>query len=337
MKFAAFPSLLLVIVLSSGYAAPPKAPPANVTVAQPQQIQWQASVRATGSLVAEQSVNIAPDVPGRVTHIFFHSGQKVEKGQPLVQLFPDILKAQLTQAKAALELSRNTFERFKNLIKRKAASQSQFDEAAANFAQAKATVARIHAELEQTLIRAPFSGILGIRHVSIGDFLTAGKAIVSLADTNPMYVDFTVPEVFSRKITPGQRVSISSNAYGKKLFSGEVIASDARININTRTLEVRASIPNEQGILIPGSFVIVKLFVGEKHAVLQVPQTAIVYSQQGNFVYVVRKNKAEKVNVSLGERGAKNIIVLKGLTSEDSVVTTGQQRLFPGAAVSIAK
>lgn len=329
--------VLFVICLLFGicYAAAPQMPPAAVNVVTAKAATWQKTVVSTGTLIPDQGVTIKSDIAGRITEVFFKSGTHVEKGQPIVQIFPNILQAQLKQNQANLTLTKLTYDRMADLYKRKVASGAEYDTASANYQAAQAVLDQTQAQLDQTLIKAPFSGYLGIRQINVGDYLSAGAPIVNLENTNPMFVDFTVPEVFSKEIKIGQKVDVTSQTYGKQIFTGTVTAIESLIDPNTRTLNIRATFPNENNVLIPGSFVITTVYVGEPKQLITLPQTAIVYSEQGNYVYVVKDGKAVKTLVQLGERGDANIFITSGLTVGEEVVTAGQQRLHNGASVAV--
>ena len=200
---------ILILALSQASAAfsakaeTEKMPPVAVNVVKASLATWQESINSTGSLVSQQGVAITPDVSGHVTKIYFKSGQYVEAGTPLVQLFPDVLQAQLRQYKATLKLAQSSFKRFADLYKRRVASESQYDEAQAKFSEAEADVQKVEAQLAQTLIKAPFSGYLGIRRVNLGAYVSAGDPIVNLENTDLLFVDFTVPEIYSKKVKVG--------------------------------------------------------------------------------------------------------------------------------------
>lgn len=295
---------------------------------------WQPTFESTGTLIADQGITVKSDIPGRITKIFFKSGQYVKQGTPLIQIFPDILQQQLRAAKIALKLAANNFERYAKLRKAKGAiTQENYYIAASDYNKIRALVEQTEVKLKQSLIKAPFSGYLGIRKVSLGDYLTAGQVIVNLEDTDPIYVDFSVPEIYSKQVQIGQRLQVSSQAYGTRIFTGTVLAMDSLINPNTRTLEIRAVIPNEDNFLIPGSFIKVVLYIGKKQQVISIPQTSIIYSNLGNYVYKVVKNKAIKTIVTLGMRDTKNINVIKGLMPGDVIVSIGSQKLTDGALV----
>lgn len=312
-------------------------PPVVVNVVMAKQVAWQPEIESTGTLIADQGVNVAPDISGRITAIYFKSGQYVKAGTPLVQIYPNILKAQLAANDASLTLSKLTFERDSKLFKKKAVSRSEYDTSAAGLKQSKAAVAEVQAKLNQTLVRAPFSGYLGIRSVNLGDYVSAGTSIVNLQDVNPMYIDFNVPEVFISKMKVGQKIEVGGDAYGNKVFIGKISAIDSIVNPKTRTLTIRAQIPNKNRTLMPGAFMEVSIYLGKPQQVVSIPQTAIVYSAAGDYVYRVVNKKAVKTLVTIGQRGVANIIVLKGLKPNDVVVTAGEQKLYQGAFVIVGK
>ncbi len=338
-KWIASGILLFVSIMNLSYAvaSEDKAPPVYVNVIKAGTKTWQEDINATGTLIADQGVVISADVSGRVTQIYFKSGNYVKAGTPLIQLFPDILKAQLRQYQATLNLAKLNFDRFQSLYKKNATSQSELDTARAKYNEAEADVIKTQAQLAQTTIKAPFSGYLGIRKINVGAYLSAGDAIVNLEDTDPMFVDFSIPEVFVKKIAKGQSIEIYSPTYGKRKFKGKIVALESLINPDTRMLEVRAAIPNKDNILTPGSFVVVDVYVGQPKNLVFIPQTAIQYSEEGDYVYVVKNNKAVKTSVKLGRREDKNIYIVSGLKAGEQVVTAGAQRLYDGAQVVIEK
>lgn len=312
----------------------PTPPPTLVETAAAKTIQWQQRVETAGSLKAEQGIMVKPEVAGHITKILFKSGQLVKKGDPLVQLNPDIVKAEVAADKAELALQKANYERVLALSKLKAASKAESDKALAQYQNAQANYERAQARLNQTLITAPFDGRLGLRLASVGDYVSIGDNLVNLQDTDPMLVDFDIPEVYLGKIAVGQTVQIRVDAYPDKIFTGTVTAFNSAIDVNTRTLEMRAETPNKDALLIPGSFADVALFIGPKRSVIEIPKTALIYSSQGPFVYKVVQNKAVKTPVSLGEVYDKTVIVEKGLAANDQVIIAGQLKIQDGAPVT---
>lgn len=336
MRFRLFWAFLLLIIPTTFvFAAEPTAPATVVEVVKAQTGTFQAKVNSVGTLIAEQGITVKSEISGRVTKIFFKSGQYVEQGAPLVQIYPDILQAELAANQAALELSEVNYKRNANLFKKGAVSSSAFDQAAATLKSDKANVEKTQAQLKQALVTAPFSGFLGIRQISLGDYLDAGTAIVNLEDVQPIFVDFSIPEKYLKQINIGDQIDISSNTYGKQHFSGKVVAKDSMVNPNTRSIMIRAAVPNKDNELVPGSFVDVTMTLGKAEELISIPQTALVYSQQGIYVYKVVNGKAVKTTVELGQRENKNIFVTKGLNAGDEIVVAGSLKLHDGSAVKV--
>jgi len=341
-KIIGVSGVLLLIVIGAIYlyiretansAWQQKVPPTVVSVTPVKQQNWQNVIQATGSLVAKQGIVVEAEAAGRVTKIYFHSGEQVKTGQPLVQLNPAILKAQLAYDRAQYHLSRSNFQRIKMLYQQKVASQATLDTSQATMDSASANVDQTRAELAQLLIRAPFSGKLGLRQMSLGDFLAAGTPIANLQSMDPMYVDFSIPQIYLTDLTNGETVTIDSQSYPKQHFTGKVIAFDSVINPDTRSIEVRASIPNKDGKLIPGTFVEVNLFVGKAKPILTVPLPAIVYSPEGDSIYAFMKNKSISIPVKLGQQRGNEVAITANLKPKQLIITAGQMKIFNGAPV----
>lgn len=290
---------------------------------------------STGNLIAIPGIIVKPEVGGRITNIYFTSGDVVEQGTALVEINPDIIQAELVAAQAELKVNRLNFERSFSLYQTHDISKSDFDRAQANYNSAKANVDSTRAQLRQTAIVAPFPGKLGLSKVSVGDYVTAGQSIVTLQTVDPLKVDFSVPEVYQSKIKVGQTVILRTDAYPQETFSGQVEAIESLINQNNRTLNIRANVPNKNGKLVPGGFVTVTVLLSERQAVA-IPQTSIVYDPDGSYVYKVVEGKARKTKVVLGEKDSDNVIVTAGLALGDVVVTAGQLKIYPGAQVIVA-
>ena len=317
-------------------ASKPKTmPPVFVETTTIQTTSHQDQISSTGSLLSIPGIVVKPEIPGRITKIYFNSGDVVQKGVPLVEINPDIIKATLIQTLAELKLNKLNFERSATLYKTRDISKSDFDQAQANYVSAKAGVDSAQAQLQQTTIVAPFAGKLGLSQVNVGDYVNIGQNIVNLQTLDPLKVDFSIPELYQSKIAVGQIVSLCSDAYPHETFSGKVEAFESLVNTNNRTLNVRANVPNKNGKLIPGGFVEVSLQFAEQQLIM-IPQTAIVYDPSGNYVYKVVAGKAEKTAVTLGEKNADNVTIKSGLKVGDVVVTAGQIKMYPGAQVIVA-
>lgn len=306
---------------------PEKMPPPMVRAEAVKMQAWQPKVQATGSLAARQGIVVKPEIAGRVTRIFFKSGQNVQQGAPLLQLSQGILKSQLAINQANLALRQREFQRAIELYRERAMAKADYDTAKANLAAAQAQVNQATAQLRQTDISAAFAGKLGLRQVSIGDFVSAGQSIVNLQSLDPIVVNFSVPENYLNKLAVGDTVQIHSDAFLKKVFIGKVYAYDSVIDPNTRTLAVRASVPNPDEKLLPGSFVEVTLLLGAPQNLIAVPQTALVSSINGTYVYKVVQGKAVQTPVVVGKLENAMATIKSGLTAGDVVVTDGQIKI----------
>lgn len=310
--------------LAKGFGAmPPPMVQAETVKMQP----WQQKVQATGSLAARQGIVVKPEIAGRVTFIYFKSGQDVQQGTPLLQLNQSILKSQLALNQANLALRKDQFQRAIALYQEKAMAKADYDTAKANLDSAQAQVDQAAAQLKQTDIVAPFSGKLGLRQVSIGDFVSSGQSIVNLQSLDPIIVNFSVPEIYLNKLASGDTVHIHSDAYQKKVFTGTVYAYDSIIDPDTRTLSVRASVPNPGEKLLPGAFVEVTLLLGKPENLITVPQTALVASINGTSVYKVVNGKAVETPVVVGTLENNLATIKSGLKAGDVVVTDGQNKI----------
>ncbi|MFU8797141.1 MAG: efflux RND transporter periplasmic adaptor subunit [Gammaproteobacteria bacterium] len=314
-------------------AGMPSMPPAPVEVFTVEQQSWQPELKATGTLTASRGVMLRAEITGRITKILFTPGQLVDAGVPLVQLNPAILQAQLDSAKAQLTLSELNHQRMMVLFKKNTIAKADLDKSEATLKSDQAQVNRMQAYLDQTLIKAPFEGRAGLNLVHLGDYVAAGQDLVSLQDLDPIRADFSVPEAYAGKIAVGQTVQVKTALYPGQIFTGKLAEIDSVISSTTRTLAVRAHIPNKEHKLLPGAFVDIALFWGEKQNVFFVPQTAIVFDATGNYVYKIIDKKAVKTIIKLDVRNGDRVMVKEGLKIGDSIITSGQNKLHDGTAV----
>jgi len=323
-----------IVYMTAKYRAAYKMPPTVVQIQAAKRQNWQTTILATGSLSAAEGITVTPDVSGRVTNIFFKSGTYVTKDTPLIQLYQKIVQAQLDKAKSQLALDQANLARFTALYKKGYYDKADLDKAAAIVEIDIANVNSTRAQLEQTTIKAPFSGRLGLRQISIGDYLSPGSAVVDLQSIDPIRVDFNVPEIYLGQIKIGDKTTITSRALKNQVYTGIIYAFNSKVDPNSRMLGVRANVPNQNHLLVPGTFVEVTVYFGRPDILMMVPQTAIVYSLEGNYVYLMKNHKAVKTPVTLGQKLDDNrIIVVKGLQVGDPVITGGQEKLHDGAAV----
>ncbi len=319
-------------------------PPEAVTTTVAVKENWPATLSAIGTVAAVHGVTVSADLPGVVDRITFDSGRAVRRGDELVHLDTRQEQAQLAAAEAQLELARLNFARMTDLVGQDAVSRAEYDSAAAGHKQAEARVREIRATIERKTIRAPFSGMLGIRQVNLGQYLTGGDPVVPLQSLDPIYVDFGVPQQEAAQIRLGRTVRISTSDTGGETFTGRVTAVDSIVDDTTRNVRVQATLANPRGVLRPGMFVQAQVVLGASAPVVALPASAISYAPYGDSVFVVTDLKNDKGQiyrgvrqqvVKLGSARGDQIAVLSGVNPGDEVVTSGVFRLRNGAAVQV--
>ncbi|MGH9457600.1 MAG: efflux RND transporter periplasmic adaptor subunit [Thermoanaerobaculia bacterium] len=318
-------------------------PPEAVTTTVATQVEWDSMLRAIGTVVAVNGVRVSADLPGIVEQIGFESGSRVERGDVLVRLDTSQERAQLAAAEAAQELARMELERKKSLRAKDAIPQAMYDQVVAEYAQAQARVGEIRAAIERKIIRAPFSGLLGIRQVNLGQYLAPGSPVVSLQTLQPVYVEFTVPQQEAGRLQPGATVTVSAESLGG-VETGEIFAIDSVIDEATRNVRMQAIFRNASQKLRPGMFVEVAVDQGVSSKVVALPASAISYAPFGDSVFVVEDTKGPDGTSYLGVRqqfvklgGARGdqVGVVSGVKPGEQVVTSGAFKLRPGAAVQV--
>jgi multidrug efflux system membrane fusion protein len=322
-----------------------KPPPAAVTVAEAKSEVIPNLLTAVGELAAVHQVNVTSDVSGRITDIMFTPGASVKAGNPLVQLFDAPDQGDLANFKAQAIGAEAALDRAKQLASRQFGPQSTVDAAQATFDQANAGIAKTQAIISQKLVRAPFGGELGVRHVEVGQYLTAGTQIVSLTDLSELYANFTVTEKDSGQLKVGQTVRVAVDAYPGRAFDGKITAIEPQISTDTRNIHVQATLGNPDHILKPGMFATTTVVLPDKPAVMTVPETAVDYTLYGDSVYLISEKKEDDGKTSLsvvrtfvrtGDRISGRAEILSGLKPGDRVVAVGQLKLQSGAAVVIS-
>jgi membrane fusion protein (multidrug efflux system) len=278
-------------------------------------------------------VIIRPELAGRIADIRFEEGERVTRGQPLIVLDDTIYRAELEEVRAALELSRANHERAIDLLKRGAGTTKARDEALAELRANEAALALAQARLDKSVIRAPFEGMIGLRKVSVGDFVAVGQDMVNLEQIDPLKADFRVGEVYLGAVRPGQRIVLGVDAFPGEQFAGEVYAIDPLIDESGRSIVLRARLPNPDARLRPGLFVRVMLVLNERTDAIQVPEQALVPQGQDQFVFRVVDGKAALTKITTGIRRDGMVEIVEGLGPEDEVVTAGQLKLRDGAPV----
>lgn len=293
-------------------------------------------VSAVGTLRSNESVVLRPEVAGRIETIRFREGSPVRRGDVLVDFDAAVQRAEVQQAKANLALAQANFGRTEDLFNRKFLSQSARDEAASRLEVARANMALAEARLDKMRIRAPFAGIVGIRNVSVGDYVKEGENLVNLEDIATLKVDFRLPEIYLAQIRPGQKLELASDAVEGGRFAAVVSAIDPLVDEQGRAVVMRATLQNEGLRLRPGMFARVRLILQERANVAVVPEEALVPAPGDvQFVYRVVDGKAQRVEVKTGVRRGTRVEIVKGVQAGDVIVTAGQQKLRDGAAVKL--
>ncbi len=295
------------------------------------------SVQAVGTLEAIASITVRPEIAGVILRIHFKDGQSVARAVPLVELNSEELQSQVNQAVAEEKMTQVTYERLKRLNDQQEVivPAQQIDETRMAWQAAASNSLLYAARLKKTVIRAPFSGTVGLRRVSVGDYVQPGQAIVNLENLSTLHVDFKVAEVWLSRLYAGQQLIVTTEAFPKETFLGRVTAIDPRVDSTNRTVAVRASIPNQAGTLRPGLFVTVKLTVGEDTRALLIPEEAEFLRHDKAMVFRVEDRTARLTEVTLGLRERGMVQVRSGLHEGDQVVRTGTHKLRDGILVSI--
>lgn len=314
-------------------------PPAVVTATEVTAQPWRPRLEAVGTVVAVQGIDVANEVPGLVREIAFDSGQSVKAGDVLLRLDDAVDQAELKGLQSALALARLKFQRAARLIKERSVSRSDYDTAQAELSNTQAQVATKQAVIQKKVIRAPFDGVLGLRAVSLGQYLPAGTSIAPLVKLDPIQVDFSLPERHLPQVAVGQQVQVKVDAQGDAGFEGTLQAIDPDVDASTRQLRLRASLPNPEGRLRPGMFARVALDLGRSEQVLTLPRVAINYAPYGDGVFVLTekggKTVAQQRQVKTGSVIGERVVIEEGLKAGDKVVLTGLVKLRPGMAVTV--
>src|ERR1700712_1604624 len=320
-------------------------PPATVTVVEAKTEVIPNLLTAVGDLAAVHQVNVTSDVSGRITDIMFTAGSNVKAGSPLIQLFDAPEQGDLASFKAQATVAQLSLDRAKQLASRQFGPQATVDQAQAAYDQASASIAKIEAIISQKLVRAPFDGELGVRHVEVGQFLTAGTQIVSLTDLSELYANFTVTEKESAALKVGQTVRVGVDAYPGRTFQGQITAIEPQIATDTRNIRVQATLDNPDRILKPGMFATTTVVLPDKPAVVTIPETAVDYTLYGDSVFLLTEKNgddgktsltADRIYVQTGNRINGRAEIASGLKPGDRVVAVGQLKLQSGAAVAIS-
>jgi membrane fusion protein (multidrug efflux system) len=294
-------------------------------------------IRVVGTLQANESLVLQPEISGRVAQFRFREGEKVKAGDVLVELDPAILDAELAKARSDLTLAQSNYERASTLARQGTGTLKARDETLAALQSAQAGYALADARLKKATIRAPFSGILGFRLVSVGEYVNPGDGLVDLADVDPIKVDFRVAEVFLPSIKVGQTIAVTADALPGQTFDGEIYAIHPMVDVNGRAVRLRARIANPNGALYPGLFARVSIIVEKRSNALLVPESAIYSLKNRKLVYRVADGRAILTEVTVGRRRPGQVEIVSGLDRDSVIVTAGQQQLRDGTRVEAVR
>lgn len=324
-------------ILAAIAAMPP--PKVSVSVAKATAQTWANELQATADLQAEQGTMLTAESSGTVTGLYFKSGETVKKGQLLVQLNDNVARAKLAFDQAKLLNAKQEVERQRKLYKRKVSSLADLQSAEANYREAQANVQAARATLANLQVRAPFDGHLGIRKVSLGQYVSPGTNVVDIQQWNPLRVAFNLPQRDLDKITRGDTIALNVDGLGTRRFAGKITALDSSVASDTRTLAIQAKVDNPKDILRPGMFGQVTIKLAQSQRVIAVPSIAIVYNTYGQYVYVLKDEKgvqvAEQRVVKTGTTHNGLTAITRGVKAGETVVIAGQVNLYPGAHVKV--
>jgi len=315
-----------------------------VTTIEATREEWPATLSAIGTVAAVQGVTVSADLPGTVERIGFQSGAWVREGDLLALLDTRQERAQLAAADAQRELAKVSLERMQGLLDEHVVSRAEFDHAIADARQSDARAGEIHATIDRKTVRAPFAGVLGIRHANLGQYLSAGDPIVTLESLDPIYVNFGVPQQTMTDLRPGRAVHVTAADLGTAEFAGRITAVDSLVDASTRNVQTQATIANPGGTLRPGMFVQAEVTLGAPSRIVSLPASAISHAAFGDSVFVVADLKdaqgkpyrgVRQQFVKVGPGRGDRISVLSGLMGGEEVVTSGVFKLRNGAAVLV--
>lgn len=308
-----------------------KAPTVTVDVVTIKSGEVVRSIAIPGSVIPNEQVDLYSEVAGRIQHIFFKEGQSVNKGAVLVQVDSDILKAQKSQLMVELDLAQKDEMRKKTLYQSKGISLQEYEIAESALANVKARLELLNVQISKATIRAPFSGKVGLRHISEGAFISTTTLITSIVQENPVKIEFSVPEKFAKNVQNGQVIQFKTDG-SSQVYSGKVYAFEPRIDEGTRMMTVRASLPNPGG-LISGLFVSIDYDMGKEENAFMVPSESIIPVLKGQKLFVVRNGLIEEIPVETGLRTPDKVQVIGNLKEGDQVLISGLLAVRPGMPV----
>lgn len=306
--------------------------PVRVRVVQPRPLED--AIRTTGTLLANEEVELRSEITGKVTGIFFKEGSPVKKGDLLVKINDADLQAQLQKLQFQKELAEDREFRLRQQLAADLTSQEQYDIALNTLNGLKADIEVLQTQITRTEIRAPFDGFVGLKYISEGSYLSPAIKVASLLNIHPIKIEFSIPEKYAGEVRPGNKISFTVQGSGGN-YSGNIYAIEPKIDPVTRTLQVRALSPNPQHTLYPGAFADVQLIISEIPDALLIPTEAVIPELNGKKVFLFRQGRAAAVQVETGIRTPEEIQIVQGIAAGDTVITSGILQLRPGMAVEV--
>lgn len=290
----------------------------------------------TGSVLPNESLELKSEVSGKITGLYFKEGKRVQKGDVLLQINDEEIRAQLLKQHENQKLNESIENRQRKLLEKDAISQEEYDNALNRLNTTVADIKLLEAQLDKSRIIAPFSGVIGLRYISDGAYITPNTVIATLYNITPAKLEFAVPGRYSAQVRPGQKIRFTIESDDQD-FYGEVYAIEPRIDPNTRTLKIRALADNSRGLLLPGQFVKVELILESTTNAILVPTEAVVPELNGHKVFIKTGGKAKEVRVQTGTRTDKDLEILSGLKASDTLITTGLLQIRDGMPVQVLK
>ena len=298
---------------------------------------------AVGTLIADQSVTIRPEVSGKIKSVLFEGGTYVKAGDPLVEIEDELYKAQLKEAEGGLAFAKVQYERASRLVAGKAGSIREKDRAYSELLQAEARYETAKIKLDNTVVRAPFDGVVGLKEYSVGAFIEERTELVSFVDVDPIKVDFRLPGIYLKSISKGQKIKVKVDGFPNKKFEAEIEAIDAKVDPHAHSIAVRAAIPNESGLLKPGLFARLKIVIGQKENVLVVPESAVTVSGEISYLFKVVEGKYKGKKISIAAKTAVvaglseggNVEIIRGVHEGDQIITVGVTKIRDSFPVRI--
>ena len=328
------------------YFATNKPPPAQISAAEVKTEAVPRFATGIGSVTAVHQVTINPEVGGRATKIFFEPGTTVKAGDPLVQLNDEPERGDLASYQAQARWAETTLQRSSQLAQRQFEARETVDQKQSELDRARAMISKTEALIAQKLIRAPFSGQLGMRQIEVGQYLTPGAPIVTLTDLSMLYVNFTLPSQMRPQVVVGQHVNVTADAFPGRTFTAKISTIEPQVSADTRTMAIQATMPNPDNALLPGMFINAAVVLPPQPDMVVLPETAVDYTLYGDSVYVIREDgkdakgnailKAVRAPVKTGSRWGNKVTILDGLKPGDRVVAAGQVKVQNGAQVAIS-